>query len=93
MSGLGILWLLLLVPLILFIGSCPSSNPSRSDHGLPAFLALSSCLGNGFRSRYGFSLDPREGIYDRTYFRTMTNTGPAASEHIELESMLGESDR
>lgn len=50
-----------------------------------AFLALSSCLGSGFRSRYGLA-------YDRTYFRTMTNTGAAASEHLELETMLDESD-
>ncbi|KIY03916.1 uncharacterized protein Z520_00608 [Fonsecaea multimorphosa CBS 102226] len=53
------------------------------------FLALSSCLGERFRARVsGFTINPRHGSYDRTYFRTMTNPGPSSSEHIELETML-----
>ncbi|KAK2766828.1 hypothetical protein FQN54_006142 [Arachnomyces sp. PD_36] len=53
------------------------------------FLALSSCLGDGFRARIaGFSINPRAAVYDNNYLRTMTNSGPAMSEQIELEEML-----
>lgn len=53
------------------------------------FLALSSCFGEGFRARLaGFSINPRAVVYDNNYLRTMTNTGPAMSEQIELEEML-----
>jgi hypothetical protein len=34
------------------------------------------------------SVNQRHGLYDQTYFRTMTNSGPAASEHIEMETMF-----
>ena len=55
------------------------------------FLALSSCLGERFRARVsGFSINPRHGSYDHTYFRTIPNAGPASSEHIEMETMLNE---
>jgi hypothetical protein len=81
--------LLLLVPLILFIGTAsPLPYLSVADWKT-AFLALSSCLGFDFRRRYGFSMDPRNGAYTRPHlFRTMTSDGPATSEHIELEAML-----
>lgn len=36
----------------------------------------------------GLSINQRHGVYDQTYFRTMTNSGPAASEHIEMETMM-----
>jgi hypothetical protein len=39
----------------------------------------------------GFPINPRNGAYDQTYFRTMTNSGPAASEHIEMEMMINNS--
>ena len=55
------------------------------------FLALSSCLGNGLRMR-SFSTNTRDGNYSKTYFRTMTNSGPAMSEHIEMETMLNDRD-
>ncbi|PGH05539.1 hypothetical protein GX51_02878 [Blastomyces parvus] len=56
---------------------------------LLAFLALTSCLGDSFRARIaGFSINPRDAIYDRSYLRTMTNSGSAMSEQIELEDML-----
>jgi hypothetical protein len=38
----------------------------------------------------GFSANPHEGHYSKTYFRTMTNSGPAMSEHIEMETMLND---
>jgi hypothetical protein len=84
--------LLLVVPLILFIGAASPLKSSSVADWKTAFLVLSSCLGFDFRRRYGFSMHPRNGAYDRTYFRTMTSGGPAASEHIELEAMLNESD-
>ncbi|ODH14130.1 hypothetical protein ACO22_06672 [Paracoccidioides brasiliensis] len=56
---------------------------------LIVFLALSSCLGDGFRARLaGFPANTREGAYGRSYLRTMTNSGSAMSEHVELEDMI-----
>ncbi|KAG5304802.1 hypothetical protein I7I50_05007 [Histoplasma capsulatum G186AR] len=56
---------------------------------LIAFLALTSCLGESFRARIaGFSINPREAAYGRSYLRTMTNSGSAMSEQIELDDML-----
>ncbi|OAP62939.1 hypothetical protein AYL99_02166 [Fonsecaea erecta] len=78
MGVLVLLSLLFFVPFLFFLG-----------HVQTAFLALSSCLGERFRARVsGFTVNPRHGSYDRTYFRTMTNPGPSSSEHIELETML-----
>ncbi|KAG2420134.1 hypothetical protein HFD88_004934 [Aspergillus terreus] len=57
---------------------------------LLAWLALSSCLGTSFRSRFSFG--PGMDAYGRDYLRTMANSGPAMSEQIELENMLAESD-
>ncbi|KAJ9304993.1 hypothetical protein DTO217A2_5485 [Paecilomyces variotii] len=55
------------------------------------FLALSSCLGDSLRAHFaGFPIRPRIDSYDRNYLRTMTNSGPAMSEQIELEEMLRE---
>ncbi|PGG95264.1 hypothetical protein AJ79_10153 [Helicocarpus griseus UAMH5409] len=71
MSALWFLSLLLLGPILLFL----------------TFLALSSCLGDGFRARLA-GVNPREAAYGRSYLRTMTNSGSAMSEQIELEDML-----
>ena len=86
MHVLALLLLLFIVPLILFLGTKSSLVVLYfiSDCHTTAFLALSSCLGSGFRGRHG--------LYNSTYLRTMTNTGPSASEHIELEAMLDGSD-
>lgn len=85
MNVLALLLLLFIIPLLLFMGTKYSLMVPyfRSDYRTTAFLALSSCLGSGLRGGHG--------VYDRTYFRTMTSTGPSASEHIELEAMLDES--
>ncbi|OAT04548.1 hypothetical protein BDBG_16277 [Blastomyces gilchristii SLH14081] len=73
MNVIWLLSLLFLGPFLLFL----------------AFLVLTSCLGDSFRARIaGFSINPREAIYDRSYLRTMTNSGSAMSEQIELEDML-----
>ncbi|KAL2003408.1 hypothetical protein VTN02DRAFT_3918 [Thermoascus thermophilus] len=75
MNFLLLLGLVFFAPLVLFI----------------AFLALSSCLGDRFRARLaGFTVRPRIDAYDRNYLRTMTNSGSAMSEQIELENMLRE---
>ncbi|OJD24275.1 hypothetical protein ACJ73_04367 [Blastomyces percursus] len=66
-----------------------TSGKTLAISSVTAFLALSSCLGDSFRARIaGFSINPREAIYDRSYLRTMTNSGSAMSEQIELEDML-----
>jgi hypothetical protein len=69
----------------------PTSKPlSLTGAIIIVFLALSSCLVNGLRM-LGFSTTtPRDGHYGRTYFRTMTNSGPAMSEYIEMEAMLND---
>jgi hypothetical protein len=82
MGVLLLLSLLLFVPLLFFLGrsECPAyqHNPLMCDG---VFLALSSCLGADLRARNA----RHGGTYDKTYFRTMTNSG---SEHIEMETML-----
>ncbi|EXJ94279.1 hypothetical protein A1O1_02673 [Capronia coronata CBS 617.96] len=53
------------------------------------FVPFLCFLGDRFRARVsGFSVNPRQGSYDHTYFRTMTTPGPSFSEHIEMETML-----
>ncbi|PGH19565.1 hypothetical protein AJ80_03901 [Polytolypa hystricis UAMH7299] len=73
---MGVLWilgLLLGVPLLAWL----------------VFLALSSCLGDEFRAYFaGFPVNPRSAVYDRNYLRTMTNSGSAMSEQIELDDMV-----
>lgn len=97
---MGVFWLLSLlffVPLLFFLGwLLLLTIPSKwfADDTWTAFLALSSCLGDRFRARVsGFSINPRHGSYDQTYFRTMTNPGPSSSEHIEMETMLNDGGR
>lgn len=96
LGDMGVFWLLTLlffVPLVFFLGlfACTATNTTKAADLWVAFLALSSCLGDGFRARVsGFSLNPRHGSYDHTYFRTMTNPGPGSSEHIEMETMLND---
>lgn len=60
-----------------------------------AVLALTSHFGGeGFRATLaGFSVNPRRGVYDRNYLRSMTNTGSAMSEQIELNDLLADSDQ
>lgn len=58
-----------------------------------AFLALSSCLGTNFRARIsGVTLNSRQGAYDQTLFRNMTNHAYPSSEQIEMETMLNARD-
>ncbi|KAI9368469.1 hypothetical protein BJX61DRAFT_537239 [Aspergillus egyptiacus] len=71
-----LLFLVFFAPVILFI----------------AWLALSSCLGSRFHSRFIRAARPGLESYGRDYLRTMANTGSAMSEQIELDSMLVESD-
>ncbi|KAJ5279320.1 hypothetical protein N7478_004692 [Penicillium angulare] len=56
-----------------------------------AWLAASSCLGNGFRTRIGgFSAGSGLDAYGQSYLRTMANSGAAMSEQIEMDDMLVE---
>jgi len=91
MHILLILTLLLFIPLVPFIGKRPLPTLPTSTNNPPAYLALSSCLGDSFRARIsGFPINPRRAVYDQNYLRTMTNQG-AMSEQIELQDMLHES--
>ncbi|KAJ6134061.1 hypothetical protein N7523_000383 [Penicillium sp. IBT 18751x] len=72
MNFLLLLFLVFFAPLLLFV----------------AWLAASSCLGNGFRLG-GFSARPGMA-YGQSYLRTMANSGPAMSEQIEMDDMLAE---
>ena len=38
------------------------------------------------------SFNPREGAYDKTYFRSIANATGSGTEQIEMESMLAERD-
>ena len=50
-----------------------------------AYLAFSSCLGDRFRARH--SIKPQNITFGGSYLRTMTNSGSAMLEQIEMESM------
>ncbi|KAI9795555.1 MAG: hypothetical protein M1833_006955 [Piccolia ochrophora] len=50
-----------------------------------AYLAVSSCLGDDFRAR------SHNALFDRSYLRTWTSSGPATWEQIELDEMLNDS--
>jgi hypothetical protein len=76
MNILVLLSLLLFIPFIFFL----------------VFLALSSCMGDGFRARIsGMSINPRHGSYGRGYARGLgSGAGSAGWEQIEMEDMMGE---
>lgn len=76
MNILVLLSLLLFIPFIFFL----------------VFLALSSCMGDGFRARIsGLSINPRHGLYGRGYARGLgSGAGSAGWEQIEMEDMMGE---
>jgi len=58
------------------------------------FLALSSCLGEGFRARFVRSSNNSGlGGYDRFYMRGMTTTGFSMSEQIELDDIFRDENR
>lgn len=80
--------LLISVPITLFIGlSTQWTHVVRPQPlTIAAYLALSSCLGDRFRASY--SPNPQSLTFGGSYLRTMTNSGPAMSEQIEMESML-----
>lgn len=56
------------------------------------FLALSSCMGDGFRARISnMSINPRHGSYGRGYARSLgSGAGSAGWEQIEMEDMMGD---
>ncbi|KAF4555586.1 Hypothetical protein D9617_2g055480 [Elsinoe fawcettii] len=76
MNVFVLLGLLLGLPFILFIAWC----------------ALSSCLGDSFRARFGgVTINPRLGSYGRSYARQMTTgAGQGGWEQIEMEDMMDE---
>lgn len=89
MNGLWWLFLLFGIPLVLWLGNYSSLALSTLTY--PAFLALSSCLGNNFRARVsGVTINPRRGAYDQTLFRNMTTHAYPSSEQIEMEMMLNQ---
>ncbi len=92
MNVITLLVLILGVPILFLLGKqhWDSQEPTDMLIGI-VFLALSSCLGNRLRMR-GFSSNTKDGNYSKTYFRTMTNSGTAMSEHIEMETMLNDRD-
>lgn len=57
-----------------------------------AFLAASSCMGDGFRARIaGVTFNPRNASFGRNYRRGFgSGAGSAGWEQIEMEDMLGE---
>lgn len=76
MHVLLLLSLLLLVPFLFFL----------------AFLAASSCMGDGFRARFaGMTFNPRQASFGRNYTRGFGSGASSAGwEQIEMEDMLGD---
>ncbi|KAI8942668.1 hypothetical protein NX059_000718 [Plenodomus lindquistii] len=76
MHVLLLLSLLFFIPLLLFL----------------AFLAASSCMGDGFRARVaGMTFNPRHASFGRNYTRGFGSGASSAGwEQIEMEDMLGE---
>ncbi|TKX21895.1 hypothetical protein C1H76_5787 [Elsinoe australis] len=67
--------------------------------GLPfslllAWCALSSCLGDSVRARFGgVTVNPRYGNYGRSYARQMASgAGQGGWEQIEMQDMMDERD-
>ena len=57
-----------------------------------AWLILSSCLGDDFRSRISSgSFDLRRALFDHNYLRTVTSNGEGTWNQIEMNDMLGNS--
>lgn len=78
MASIWLLFLLISVPIVLFI----------------AWLVLSSCLGDSFRLRFAnVSFNPRQAIFDRNYMRTVTSSGQGTWNQFEMADMLGDSPR
>lgn len=88
-----VLLLLLGIPFVVFLGES-QFEPYLPAHSYPftVFLALSSCLGNGLRTRIaGARIDPRHGVYGRSYARGLGSFVPGASEQIEMEDVMSKS--
>ena len=57
-----------------------------------AYLALSSCLGDGFRARIsGATFNPRHASFGRSYARGL-NSSMGGWEQIEMQDMLAGAD-
>lgn len=74
MNVLVLLSLLFFIPLLFFV----------------AFLAASSCMGEGFRARFaGVTFNPRNASFGRNYTRGFgSGAGSGGWEQIEMEDML-----
>ncbi|EGD88811.1 hypothetical protein H112_03731 [Trichophyton rubrum D6] len=59
---------------------------------LLALWTIRFCLRAAFGTRdVNFRLEPRDGVFDRNYLRTMGGSGSSAlSEQIELDEMLSD---
>ena len=97
MPELWLLALMLVVPLVLFIGVYLQTRryvATSADSIHTAWLAFSSCLGNGARGRFShITINPRNALFDRNYLRTVTSNGQGTWNQIEMDDMLGESPR
>jgi hypothetical protein len=76
MNVLVLLSLLFFIPFLFFL----------------AYLALSSCLGDGFRARVsGITINPRYASFGRSYGRNV-GAGVGGWEQIEMQDMLREGE-
>ena len=84
-----LLFLIFIVPLIALLGKRNVQSRKTVVNLTPAWLALSSCLGDGFRAQIsGTRVHPRHGVYGRSYARGMASFAPAGSEQIEMEDVM-----
>jgi hypothetical protein len=93
---MDIIWIVILLFVLPLLAMLGQFSEFVTRVGLPrsylrtAWLALSSCLGDGLRNRIRGVRTNGRGSYGPEYLRTMTFTGPAMSEQIELDDMYRE---
>ena len=99
MHILWILTLFLFIPFLFFLGTTALSHthlmrpfntrPATSIDDIVAYLAASSCMGDGFRARFaGVTVDPRRAVFDGGYLRNLGSGGQGSWEQMEMEDMI-----
>jgi hypothetical protein len=90
MGGLLLLFLLILVPLVLFIGESTLLNKNTLVLMTAVYLALSSCLGDSLRRRRSSTSVPVSMTsFGKQYAMNLNSgVGQGGWEQIEMENML-----
>ena|ERR1700761_186089 len=95
MAGIALLVVLVVIPLVLFLGRFCNIFPTRPLINFwLVYLALSSCLGDSLRrGRSGSTHFGQQTSFDRGYVMNLSSgAGQAGWEQIEMENMLNHED-